>query len=121
MYLQFTLYITKKSILVCILSYNNTVTMMLRCYKQLLILGVMHYLPSMPYVDSLSCAEYKISFGHTYYPVRHCQKSNHTIIGLINVNNMDKCAEFAFKRKAMAFNFAPRDRGGKNFFNQLKG
>lgn len=78
----------------------------------------------MPYLintDGLSCAEYKNSFSRKYYPIRHCQRSNKTIIGSINVNNVEKCADFASQRKAMAFNFAPRDRGNENLFNQLKG
>lgn len=71
--------------------------------------------------DGLSCADYKNSFVHDYHPIRHCQKSNKTVIGVTNVNTVDKCAEFASKRKAMAFNFAPSDRGNVNLFNKPKG
>lgn len=88
---------------------------------QSLMFGVVFYLPLIPYADGLTCAEYKSSLGHKYYPVRHCQRSNQTIVGLTNVNNVDKCADFASKRSAMAFNFSPLDRRGNNLFDQLKG
>lgn len=71
--------------------------------------------------DRPSCADYKNNIRHNYHPVRHCQKSNKTAIGLANFNTVDKCAEFASKRKAMAFNYAYIDRGTVNLFNKLKG
>lgn len=85
------------------------------------MLGILFYLPLVRFTDGLSCTEYKSSVGHKYYPVRHCQRSNQTIVGLSNVNSVDKCADFALKRRAMAFNFAPLDRKDKNLFDQLKG
>lgn len=85
---------------------------------QLILLGV---IPSLLLADRQSCAEYKNSVQHNYHPVRHCQKSNKTVIGLINASTVDKCADFASKRKAMAFNFATTDRGNINLFNKLKG
>lgn len=88
---------------------------------QLLMIGIMFNLLLIPYTDGLSCAEYKSSFGHKYHPIRHCQRSNQTIVGLANVNNVDKCADFASKRKAMAFNFSPLARREKNLYDQLKG
>lgn len=71
--------------------------------------------------DSLSCAEYSNGFVHAYHPLRHCQRSNKTVIGSFNVKTVDKCADLAAKRKAMAFNFAPLDRGNENLFEKIKG
>lgn len=76
---------------------------------------------SLVLADYLSCADYRNGFVHTYHPLRHCQRSNKTVIGLSNVKTVDKCADFAAKRKAMAFNFAPSDRGSKNLFDKTKG
>lgn len=86
---------------------------------KLLVIGII-FLSLLP-ADGLSCEDYKNSIDHEYHPLRHCQKSNKTIIGSINVNTVDKCADYASKRKAMAFNFAPSDRGNKNLFKKLKG
>lgn len=93
--------------------------MLLNEFK-LLTIGVM-CLPGILLADGPSCADYEKSVGHTYHPLKHCQKSNKTVVGSINVNTVDKCAEFAAKRKAMAFNFAQSDRGNINLFHKLKG
>ncbi|KAG4080631.1 hypothetical protein HA402_013161 [Bradysia odoriphaga] len=74
---------------------------------------------SLLLADDLFCAEYKNSL-FTYHPIRHCQRSNKTVIGLSNVKTVDRCAEFAVQRRAMAFNFAPVDRGHTNLFEKAK-
>lgn len=40
-----------------------------------------------------------------YFPLRHCQRSNKTVIGMKNVQNLRKCAEFADNNRALAFNY----------------
>lgn len=95
-------------------------SVMLRCNEfQLLVIGAL-FLPLL-LGDGLSCADHKNSFVHRYHPIRHCQKSNKTVVGLINVNTVEQCADFASKRRAMAFNFAPAERGNINLFRKLKG
>lgn len=40
-----------------------------------------------------------------YYPLRHCQRSNKTVIGMKNVANLQKCVQFADSNRALAFNY----------------
>lgn len=72
-------------------------------------------------VYGLSCSDYKNSFVHKYHPVRHCQRSNKTVIGMTNATTVEKCAEYAEMRKAMSFNFSPLGRGHRNFFEKPEG
>lgn len=94
---------------------------MLRFVFNLSVIVAMHFTLLPAQYGISSCADYRIGFVHTYYPVRHCQKSNKTIISSSNVTTVEKCAEFASMRKAMAFNFAPSGRGRLNAFNKPKG
>lgn len=45
-----------------------------------------------------------------YFPLRHCQRSNKTQIGVKNVKSVEKCAQFAEVNKAMAFNYGHGNR-----------
>lgn len=53
-----------------------------------------------------------------FYPVRHCQRSNKTRIAAKNVENLEKCAQFAEHHQGLAFNFGhgqkPRKMSDRN-------
>lgn len=55
--------------------------------------------------NRIFCSDYRKRENHTFYPSRHCQRSNGTQIGAINVVSLDKCADFARSVKALAFNY----------------
>lgn len=54
---------------------------------------------------ALLCSEQLKPKRREYYPLRHCQRSNLTQIGVKNVENVTKCAQFAERNNAMAFNY----------------
>lgn len=70
----------------------------------------------------LDCTKFKEQNKHIYAPLRHCQRSNATIIGWQNFNSVQKCMEFARSVKGMAFNFSPaqRRRKGNRFENKTR-
>lgn len=53
----------------------------------------------------LFCSDWLKSKPITYYPLRHCQRSNGYQIGAKNVPSLDKCVEFAENNFALAFNY----------------
>uniref|UniRef100_A0AAG5CXA5 C-type lectin domain-containing protein n=1 Tax=Anopheles atroparvus TaxID=41427 RepID=A0AAG5CXA5_ANOAO len=53
---------------------------------------------------------------HRFYPLRHCQRSNRTVIGLANVKTVRECADLARHKQALAFNYAPAGRNRSNLF-----
>lgn len=65
---------------------------------------------------ALKCTKLKEQNKHIYAPLRHCQRSNMTIIGWQNFNSVQKCMEFAKSVKGMAFNFSPAKRRKRNRF-----
>ncbi|EJY57799.1 AAEL009338-PB, partial [Aedes aegypti] len=71
-------------------------------------------------VSDQTCSRHRQLAKHRFYALRHCQRSNRTIIGLINVKNVGECAEYARKKRGMAFNFGPKDRNETNLFDALK-
>ncbi|XP_059608009.1 uncharacterized protein LOC132255855 [Phlebotomus argentipes] len=52
----------------------------------------------------------------TFYPSRHCQRSNKSILMLENFQTVEQCANLARESKALAFNYAPTHRGTINKF-----
>lgn len=64
------------------------------------------------FCDSKVCRDIK----HEFHPLRHCQKSNKTIIAVDNFSSVDECAEFARSSKALAFNYSPKNRCEKNLY-----
>lgn len=54
-----------------------------------------------------------------YYPLRHCQRANGTIIGFRNIKSLYECMMFARERGALAFNYAPEGRVKRNRFESL--
>ena len=54
--------------------------------------------------------------SHEFHPLRHCQRSNKTVIAFSNVTSIKACAAFASERRGLAFNFSPQNRMSKNGF-----
>lgn len=54
-----------------------------------------------------------------FYPLRHCQRSNKTVIAFSSVKSLNQCSDFAIENRALAFNFSPENRSKINLF--LKG
>lgn len=65
---------------------------------------------------ALECSAYKERNKHIYAPLRHCQRSNMTVIGWENFKGVQKCMEFAKSVKGMAINFSPPNRSKRNHF-----
>lgn len=53
-----------------------------------------------------------------FYPLRHCQRSNKTVIAYGNFEAFDNCAEFTRKHRGLAFNFSPKHRFARNLFER---
>ncbi|XP_058452468.1 uncharacterized protein LOC131431044 [Malaya genurostris] len=66
------------------------------------------------------CTQHRERIKHHFYAVRHCQRSNQSIIGLINTNTVQDCAEFARTKQGMAFNFGPANRVRNNLFDTME-
>lgn len=64
--------------------------------------------------SQLFCSNFEKRENHTFYPLKHCQRSNKSQIGAKNVNSLEKCAQYAQNNHALAFNY------GK-IVEQLKG
>lgn len=64
-----------------------------------------------------SCKELEKNVKHEFYPLRHCQRSNKTIIAYSDAENVEQCADFARLSRALAFNFSPKNRRNKNNFD----
>lgn len=69
------------------------------------------------HVKSYFCDDFSKNLTYKFYPLRHCQRSNKTIIGQANFKDVIKCMEFTRSRKGMAFNFSPANRGRRNQFD----
>ncbi|XP_041775583.1 uncharacterized protein LOC121595581 [Anopheles merus] len=57
---------------------------------------------------------------HRFYPLRHCQRSNRTVIGLVNVQSVRECADYARDKQGLAFNFAPIKRNNTNWYDVVR-
>lgn len=57
---------------------------------------------------------------HEYFPLRHCQRSNKTVIAFTDVETLVECADFAKKNKGLAFNYSSQNRSSKNLFDPPK-
>lgn len=63
------------------------------------------------------CREFK-EVKHEFYPLRHCQRSNKTVIALSNFESPNGCSEFARAHRALAFNYSPGDRRKINLYQK---
>lgn len=66
-------------------------------------------------VNSKFCKEFK-EVDHEFYPLRHCQRSNKSIIAFLNVDSVKECADFSRNHRGLAFNFSPVERRMENFY-----
>lgn len=64
----------------------------------------------------LDCSPLKARNKHIYAPLRHCQRSNMTVIGWDDFASVQKCMEYAKSMKGMAINFSPPGRRKRNRF-----
>ncbi|GAB0098054.1 uncharacterized protein DMENIID0001_137440 [Sergentomyia squamirostris] len=53
-----------------------------------------------------------------FHPLRHCQRSNKSIVAVEYFRTVKECAKFARENKALAFNFSPTKRGMINKFEK---
>lgn len=67
-------------------------------------------------VKSYSCDDLSKNITYKLYPLRHCQRSNKTIIDRANFKSVIKCIELTRIQKGMAFNFSPPSRSTRNQF-----
>lgn len=68
--------------------------------------------------DAKFCKEFgKIS--HQFHPLRHCQRSNKTVIAFSNESSPELCADFAKLNRGLAFNFSPIKRSTDNQFRNV--
>lgn len=70
----------------------------------------------IPSACALECSKLRDRNKHIYAPLRHCQRSNMTVIGWENYNGVQRCMEFAKSVKGMAINFSPPKRRTRNRF-----
>ena len=67
--------------------------------------------------NSKFCKEFK-DIEHKFYPLRHCQRSNKTVIDFSKVESLNECSEFAREKRALAFNFSPGERIKINLYQK---
>lgn len=70
--------------------------------------------------NAKSCMELESEIKHEFYALRHCQRSNKTLIGLANFDTLEECADFTRLKKGLAFNFSPKDRNKHNLYQLAK-
>lgn len=74
--------------------------------------------------NRIFCSDYRKRENYTFYPSRHCQRSNGSQISAASVASLDKCADFARSVKALAFNYGHFNtsegrRPPKNLFEEI--
>lgn len=63
------------------------------------------------------CRDLQIKKEPNYYPLRHCQRSNKTVIAQFNdFDDVEECADFARKSRGLAFNYSPKSRRFRNLY-----
>lgn len=70
--------------------------------------------------NAKSCVELESEIKHEFYALRHCQRSNKTLIGLANFETLEECADFTRTKKGLAFNFSPKNRNKNNLYQLAK-
>ncbi|CAO1325257.1 unnamed protein product [Diamesa serratosioi] len=72
------------------------------------------------FCNAKSCMELESEIKHKFYALRHCQRSNKTMIGLANFDTLEECADFTRSKKGLAFNFSPKNRNKSNLYQLVK-
>ncbi|XP_055637252.1 uncharacterized protein LOC129775973 isoform X2 [Toxorhynchites rutilus septentrionalis] len=70
-----------------------------------------------PIIPSQICSLHRDRIKHRFYALRHCQRSNQTVIGLANFRSARDCAKYARQKHGLAFNFAPKSRNHTNWYD----
>lgn len=86
------------------------------CFTLLIFIQQQLLPPSLALSDN--CTFYESKSKPQFYPLRHCQRSNGTIIGFRNVKSLGDCETFANEKGALAFNFATETRAKRNRFEE---
>lgn len=55
----------------------------------------------------------RASVEHRFQAFAHCRRSNKTQVGLANYRRIERCADLARQRRALAFNYAPINAAGR--------
>lgn len=51
------------------------------------------------------CSDYARRLKHKFSLIKHCQRSNKTVIAFQNSQTVEQCADFARQSRGLAFNF----------------
>ena len=70
--------------------------------------------------NAKSCMELENEVKHEFHALRHCQRSNKTLIGLANFDTLEECADFTRRKNGLAFNFSPKNRNKNNLYQLAK-
>jgi len=70
-------------------------------------------------VQLASAAKCKIfeTGNQEFFPLRHCQRSNKSVIAFFNVDELENCAKLARSVRGLAFNFSPKNRLKINLYD----
>ncbi|CRK93451.1 CLUMA_CG006987, isoform A [Clunio marinus] len=81
-------------------------------YLTFMFIGSLLYLST---TKSKFCHELEGRVKRDFHPLRHCQRSNKSVIAYMKVESLEECSDFAKLNRGLAFNFSPKGRE-KNFF-----
>lgn len=73
---------------------------------------------------AMFCSDWaeRIERHHRFHALAHCRRSNKTQVGMANYRRVQRCAELALQRRALAFNYAPvRRAAGRNLYERIDG
>uniref|UniRef100_A0A182K5K3 adenylate cyclase n=1 Tax=Anopheles christyi TaxID=43041 RepID=A0A182K5K3_9DIPT len=73
-----------------------------------------------PVEGANTCEANERKIVHHFYPLRHCQRSNRTVIGLLNAKTVRECADYARDKQGLAFNYARVKRNNTNWFELVR-
>lgn len=71
---------------------------------------------SVNQIDGYFCSNFSKNIRQEFYPIKHCQRSNKTVVGVYNFGTVSECATAARSHQALAFNFASTSRRSENLF-----
>lgn len=81
-----------------------------------ILMTIIYYSVNFNLIQCYMCSNFTKNIRYDFYPIKHCQRSNKTIVGVYNFDTVNECAAAARNHFALAFNFAPKARGSKNLF-----
>lgn len=87
---------------------------------KLLFVFIFYLILLVPTTSYRICSLHRDRTRHRFYALRHCQRSNQTVIGLANFSTVRECAQYARQKRGLAFNFAPKSRNHTNLYDVVK-